>query len=114
MSTASAYAPLLSLPLSHQQLTAWRDDPPPGAVDMPLYDRAGLTHGIVHIGVGSFHRAHMGVYIDQLLHDSACSGWAICGVGLLPHDSAMGHALAEHDHLYTVLIRGKSGTSARV
>jgi mannitol 2-dehydrogenase len=81
---------------------------------MPSYDRSALTHGIVHIGVGSFHRAHMGVYIDQLLHDPACSGWAICGVGLLPHDSAMGHALAAHDHLYTVLIRGQSGTSARV
>ena len=34
---------------------------------LPAYDRSRLTPGIVHIGLGNFHRAHMAVYLDDLL-----------------------------------------------
>ncbi|PHQ66175.1 MAG: mannitol dehydrogenase, partial [Paracoccus sp.] len=38
----------------------------PATVDRPGYDRAGLKPGILHVGVGNFHRAHMAWYLDQL------------------------------------------------
>lgn len=115
MSTESAtLAPRLSRPLNNEQLRLWQDNPAATKAHLPTYDRGALRCGIVHIGVGGFHRAHMGVYIDEMLRDMANRDWAICGVGLLPHDSIMGEAMAAQDHLYTVLTRAKSGSSARV
>ena len=52
-------------------------------VPVPTYDRAGLSVGIVHFGVGGFHRAHQAMYIDRLMHAGAGSDWGICGVGVL-------------------------------
>src|SRR5665647_146567 len=46
-------------------------------VRVPRYDRSGLTTGIVHIGVGSFHRAHQAVYLDDLMAQSCATPWAI-------------------------------------
>lgn len=110
----AAYATRQSHNLSDDLLRQWQVQPPSGAISLPAYDRVGLQSGIVHIGVGGFHRAHMAVYIDSLLHDPDNKHWAICGVGLLPHDSAMGQAMAQQDNLFTVIERHKSGTSARV
>ena len=50
----------------------------------PPYDRTALTTGIVHIGVGGFHRAHQAMYLDRLMRAGHASNWAICGVGLMP------------------------------
>ena len=55
-------------------------------VGRPGYDRALLTAGIVHIGVGGFHRAHQAVAIDRLMTAGLARDWAICGVGLLEAD----------------------------
>ena len=38
----------------------------PNGVQGPGYDRSALTPGILHVGVGNFHRAHMAVYLDRL------------------------------------------------
>ena len=38
----------------------------PAAFTMPAYDRTAVTPGIVHLGIGAFHRAHMAVYLDDL------------------------------------------------
>lgn len=108
------HAPRLSHPLSDEQLKIWHQAPPRANVTLPSYDRSTIEAGIVHIGVGGFHRSHMAIYVDTLLKDPRWAEWGICGVGLLPHDSAMAQAMLQQDNLYTVIERHKSGTSARV
>ena len=58
-------------------------------VATPKYDRAQLKTGIVHFGVGGFHRAHEAMTLDNLFNDGVSTDWAICGVGLLPNDLKM-------------------------
>jgi len=79
------------------------------AVQVPAYDRAGLTAGIVHIGVGSFHRAHQALIIDDLLNQGLARDWAICGVGVMPADAAMRDALMAQDGLYTLVAKHPDG-----
>ena len=55
-------------------------------IPLPTYDRTGLTAGMMHIGVGNFHRAHQAAVIDQLLDRGLARDFAICGVGVLPGD----------------------------
>ncbi len=86
----------------------------PPAVAVPRYDRRGVTPGIVHIGVGGFHRAHEAVYLDDLMAQGPGREWGICGVGLRPADEAMRDALAPQDCLYTVVARSAEGDEARV
>src|SRR3954454_17798581 len=81
-------------------------------VSVPTYDRAALTRGIVHIGVGSFHRSHQAVYFDELARRGAGDGWAVTGVGL--HRADVQRALARQDGLYTVVSRAPMGDAARV
>jgi mannitol 2-dehydrogenase len=84
-------------------------------VARPAYARPDVTVGIVHIGLGGFHRAHQAVYVDDLLNEGVAGDWGICGVGLLPSDKKMRDALSAQDHLYTVLTRASDGTAtARV
>ncbi|CAM1500507.1 Fc.00g096690.m01.CDS01 [Cosmosporella sp. VM-42] len=83
-------------------------------VKIPTYDRKGVKEGIVHIGVGGFHRAHLAVYVDQLLQKHDQRNWAICGVGLRANDAAMRDVLNAQDHLYTVIERSAKGSFANV
>jgi len=78
-------------------------------VAVPGYDRAQVGVGIVHLGVGGFHRAHQARYLDRLLNDGAAQDWGICGVGVLPGDRRMAEALAAQDHLYTLVVRHPDG-----
>ncbi|WP_344475919.1 mannitol dehydrogenase family protein [Kineococcus aurantiacus] len=82
----------------------------------PDYDRAGVRTGIVHIGVGAFHRAHQAVYLDDLLAiDDAAKEFGLIGVNLLPSDTAFSATLRRQDGLYTVLERRNDGsTEARI
>jgi fructuronate reductase len=80
------------------------------AVSTPDYDLAAIKAGIVHLGIGAFHRAHMAAYVDSLLKDNP--GWAIIGASLRRPDTR--DALAPQDFLYTLAIRDASGTSARI
>ncbi len=82
----------------------------PGSVTVPGYDRSRLTAGIVHVGVGGFHRAHQAMYIDRLLTAGASHDWGICGVGLLPGDRAMQLVLQAQDCLYTLVVKHPDGT----
>jgi len=77
----------------------------------PRYDRAGRASGIVHLGVGAFHKAHQAVATDDAI---AASGgdWMITGVSLRSTDVA--DALNPQDGLYTLLVRGEDGVKARV
>ena len=84
-------------------------------VPVPSYDPGSLTTGIVHIGVGAFHRSHQAMYIDRLLSTGQSGEWAICGVGLLPSDAHMRDVLAAQDHLYTLVSKPPVGEAqARV
>jgi len=75
-------------------------------VEVPTYDRASLTTGVVHLGVGGFHRAHEAMYLDRLLDQGGDPSWAVCGVGTLPADRAMRQALEPQDCLYTLVLKG--------
>jgi mannitol-1-phosphate/altronate dehydrogenase len=77
---------------------------------VPRYDRRGLQPGVVHLGVGGFHRAHQAVYLDDLA--AADPRWGVTGVSL--RRPAMRDALTPQDGLYTVLERGEGGERARV
>lgn len=77
----------------------------------PTYDRSAVTTGIVHMGVGGFHRAHQAAYLDSLMRQGKAMDWGICGVGLLPADRAMRDALASQDHLYSLTLRHPDGHS---
>lgn len=83
-------------------------------VEFPNFDRSNVKEGIVHIGVGGFHRAHLAVYIDSLMKKHGDRDWAICGVGLQPFDAGMRDALVGQDCLYTLIERADKGSSARV
>ncbi|GBF05467.1 mannitol 2-dehydrogenase [Deinococcus aerius] len=84
-------------------------------VAVPRYDPGKLTSGIVHFGVGGFHRSHQAMYLDRLLNAGGHSEWAICGVGVLPGDARMKGVFARQDNLYTLVTRSPDGTSeARV
>ena len=78
-------------------------------VSVPQYDPAQLKTGIVHFGVGGFHRSHEAMYIDRLLNAGGHADWAICGVGVLPGDARMRDVLAAQDNLYTLLTRSPGG-----
>jgi mannitol 2-dehydrogenase len=91
-----------------------------GKVTVPTYARKNVKQGIVHIGVGGFHRAHLAAYMDTLLQQQARyfpslpSEWSICGVGLQPFDAAMRDTLAAQDNLYTLVSRSAHNTTAHV
>lgn len=79
------------------------------AVATPSYDRSQLTPGIVHIGVGGFHRAHQAMYLDALMNRGEALDWAIIGVGVMPGDTRMRDALAAQDYLYTLVVKHPDG-----
>lgn len=82
----------------------------PAAVARPAYDRAATRVGVVHLGVGAFHRAHQAAVIDDLL--AAHPDWAILGASL--RSPATAEALGPQDGLYTLAISGPQGVARRV
>lgn len=81
---------------------------------IPAYERASLKAGIVHFGVGNFHRAHQAIYLDDLFNAGSDHDWAIIGAGVLPSDAAMRDKLAAQDFLTTVVEQDNNKTAARV
>ena len=80
----------------------------------PNYDRSRLTPGIVHIGVGNFHRAHQAVYLDDLFALGLDHDWAILGAGVRAGDAAMRAALAAQNYLSTVIELEPGNPRARI
>ena len=74
------------------------------------YDRSRITPGIVHLGIGAFCRAHLAVYVDDILPSDP--SWGIIGASLKRPDTR--NALAPQDFLYTLALRSGSGTATRV
>jgi mannitol 2-dehydrogenase len=78
-------------------------------VARPAYDRSQVTAGIVHFGVGGFHRAHEAMYLDRLMGDGLALEWGICGVGALRHDRRIIDTLRSQDGLYTLVVKHPDG-----
>src|ERR1700712_3387688 len=83
----------------------------PGQIRRPDYDRSGIRPGIVHLGIGAFHRAHQAVVIDDLLARGASEG-GIVGASLRSSDTR--DALVPQDCLYTLAVRSGAGTEHRI
>jgi mannitol 2-dehydrogenase len=80
------------------------------SIPVPSYDRSQVTVGIVHFGVGGFHRAHQAMYIDQLMEQGKALDWGICGVGVMPFDLKMKEAMHSQDCLYTLVLKAPDGS----
>jgi len=98
-----------SLPLNNSTL-----DRLTGEVLRPTYDRSGLTPGIVHIGVGNFHRAHQAWYLHRLMQQGDAHDWAIIGAGVRSYDASMRDKLLAQDCLTTLIELDPLGMSAEV
>ena len=78
-------------------------------IPFPKYDRSKIKTGIVHVGVGGFHRSHQAYYTDMLMNRTNTAEWGICGVGLRKEDKRIKDVLEEQDYLYTLIIRHPDG-----
>ncbi len=92
-------------PLNGRTLAYWGDRLP-----VPAYDRDRVTPGVVHVGVGGFHRAHQAMYHDRLMNQGTALDWGICGVGVMAADRMMQQALDAQDGLYTLVLKHSDGT----
>ena len=77
---------------------------------VPSYDRDRVRTGIVHFGVGGFHRAHQAMYVDALMNRGTAMDWGITGVGVLPQDRRMHEVMSAQDCLYTLVVKHPDGT----
>lgn len=86
----------------------------PKAVLRPQYDRAQLKPGIVHIGLGNFHRAHQAWYLHRLMQQGKALDWAIIGAGVRQYDAAMREKLLAQDCLTTLIELAPTSSSVEV
>jgi len=86
----------------------------PQEVTRPNYDRSKLTAGIVHIGLGNFHRAHQAWYLHRLMEIGVAHDWAIIGAGVRAADAAQRDRLLSQDCLNTLIELDPTGTSAEI
>lgn len=83
-------------------------------VAVPRYKRSDLSPGILHFGLGNFHRGHQARYLDELFNQGKNLDWAIIGAGVLPADQRMHDALKAQDWLTTVVEQEAEWSRARV
>ena len=95
-------------------LTLANLDALPARVAVPSYRRDDLSAGIVHFGIGNFHRAHQAVYLDALLNLGGDRDWGLIGAGVTAYDGAMRDRLKGQDWLTTVVEQDIGRTAARV
>jgi mannitol 2-dehydrogenase len=86
----------------------------PDMVARPRYAREALRAGILHIGLGNFHRAHQAVYLDDLFSAGKDHDWGIIGAGVRQGDAAMRLALEPQDWLTTVVELEPGANRARI
>ncbi|MDX3900812.1 MAG: mannitol dehydrogenase family protein [Sphingobium sp.] len=83
----------------------------PTAVERPRYDRAAVRRGVVHLGIGAFHRAHQAVFFDDCLNAGDLR-WGITAASL--RSPAVAEQMNPQDGLYAVLVRDGSDQRARI
>ncbi len=86
----------------------------PASVPVPQYDRKAQRAGIVHIGLGNFHRAHQAWYTHRLMQIGFAQDWAIIGAGVRPGDNAMREKLLAQDCLSMLIELDPAGKSAEI
>lgn len=99
----------MSIKLSRETLDLF-----PPAVMIPSYTNESLSAGIVHIGVGNFHRAHQAMYLHKLFNMGEAHDWAIRGAGIKSFDVVMRDKLKAQDWLTTVVELDTKGLTAQV
>ena len=92
--------------LSSSRLDTLRD-----GVRVPAYDREAVRPGIVHLGVGAFHRGHQAVYVDDCLAAGEAE-WGIVGASLRNTD--MRDALVPQDCLYAISVEDGERAAVRI
>ncbi len=97
------------VPLSNATLNKLSAD-----VQTPNYDRSQITAGIVHIGLGNFHRAHQAWYLHRLMQQGEAMDWGIIGAGVRAADADQRTRLASQDYLTTLIELDPKGPSAEV
>lgn len=78
-------------------------------ITVPTYTRSADKTGIVHIGVGGFHRAHLAYYLHNLKKQGDASAWGICGIGLREGDQKLHEIFKKQDHLYSLMVKHPDG-----
>ncbi len=73
------------------------------------YQKEELEAGILHFGVGNFHRAHQAFYTHLLLAEPDQKDWAICGAMIMPADERLYRALKSQDCRYGLTVFGRKG-----
>lgn len=86
----------------------------PEGIKRPTYDRSTLTPGIIHIGLGNFHRAHQSWYLHRLMEMGLAKDWGIIGAGVRAFDEVQRQKMAAQDYLTTLIELDPSGKSAEV
>lgn len=99
----------MSIKLNRENLKTLPDN-----VKGPGYSQQALSAGIVHIGVGNFHRAHQAMYLHRLFNTGEGHDWAIRGAGVTSYDGAMREKLKPQDWLTTVVELDTNGLSAHI
>jgi mannitol 2-dehydrogenase len=95
---------MMPIPLNTQTLRLFGSE-----VCVPKFDRSAVSVGIVHVGVGGFHRSHEALYLDDLMNQGSGMDWGICGTSVLASGTAMRDALVAQDGLYTVVVKHVDG-----
>lgn len=83
----------------------------PAGIERPRFVPAAIGIGIVHLGIGAFHRAHQAIYTDDVLAVDG-GNWGICGVSLRSPD--VRDRLAPQECLYTAVERSPAGSRRRI
>ncbi|MFZ7091117.1 mannitol dehydrogenase family protein [Primorskyibacter sp. 2E233] len=86
----------------------------PETVGRPSYDRAALSAGILHFGVGNFHRAHQATYLDSLMNMGEAKDWALVGAGVFEGERRGREILQAQDWLTTLVEQEAGKSEARV
>ncbi len=94
-----------------RRLSADRLSGLPASLRRPQYDRARLRTGIVHIGVGAFHRCHQAEFVDDML-EARFGPWGVLGVNLLA--PRLTDLLAPQDCLYSRTLRQDARSETRL
>lgn len=83
----------------------------PGDIKTPEYDRSQLKAGIVHLGIGAFHRAHQAFYTEAVLNQFG-GDWGIIGASL--RSPGVREQLSPQDGLYTLVERSSNDEKLQV
>jgi fructuronate reductase len=83
----------------------------PDSVERPRYSRVTPDHGILHFGMGSFHRAHQAIYTDEAIAATG-EAWGITGVSL--RSPSVADQLNPQDGFYTTALRSGDSTQRRL